>query len=235
MKNCILIALALSVGACGDLIEDPLYTTVGSACESIVQGRDVTLGPIHSTVEIAEGGCTGTYIAPGVVLTAAHCGNRAYIQVGDVVRSNILYVPHPDFDLSTLTNDLALMFLDGELPIDIATLGVPTYGAALIQGYGMDEFGVSGILREANIFIEAFWAPNSIMAGQGPDSCFGDSGGPMYQAGNLVGVTRSALPVFPQPDDMLDYCGQGGLYTVVAKFREWLDSEVANLTWVGSC
>jgi hypothetical protein len=118
------------------------------------------------------------------------------------------------------------------LPREIATLGIADYGTATIQGYGVDEDGVSGILREATTYIESFWAPNTLVTSPGPDSCFGDSGGPIYQDGAVVGITRSSNTLTHDPADA---CGYGGRYTIVNGFREWLDSEVEGLNWVGSC
>lgn len=222
-------ALVLHVG-CGE--PDP-YTVVQSSCSAIVQGEVVT-GSHRSTVHVGEvGQCTGVYIAPTVVLTAAHCGNPAYVMAHDVVRSNILYVPHPHYKADTRANDIALVFLDGELPLDIARLGAANYGPAVIQGYGIDENGYFGTLKEAVTDIVEFWAPNTLVTSQGPDTCYGDSGGPIYQGGIVVGITRSARP--NTPTRSLDACGQGGLYTLVISHREWLDSEVDHLNWTSYC
>jgi hypothetical protein len=48
----------------------------------------------------------------------------------------------------------------------------------------------------------------------------------------VVGITRSSNVLTHDP---IDACGHGGRYTIVVSFREWLDSEVEGLTWVGSC
>lgn len=224
-----LLALCLHVGACGE----ETYTVVRGSCSAIVQGT-VLQGDdrTYSTVQVS-GGCTGTYIAPGVVLTAKHCGNPAYVQVGGPhtnvpveVASNILYVPHPH-------KDAALMFLDRELAIPTATLGTANYGSALVQGYGSDENGQQGTLREAYAEIIEFWHPDTARTASGPDTCFGDSGGPMYQEGTLVAMTRSGLP--SKEGTGLDQCGQGGLYTLVTSLKTWLDSEVDGLNWASYC
>lgn len=228
IRIALLGALCLHVG-CGEADD---YTVVRGACAAIVQGSDVGDGPTYSTVQVGNpGSCTGVYIAPGVVLTAAHCGNPAYVRVGNVIRSNILYVPHPDYPTDPKGSDLALLFLDGELPSDIARIGIPDYGSALVQGYGTD--GVSaGVLRYATTHIESFWAPNTLVTSPGPDTCFGDSGGPIYQSGAVVGITRSGLPGSPAS---IDACGQGGMYTIIHSHKAWLDSEVDHLNWISSC
>lgn len=224
------LALALSVGACGE----ETYL-VGASCQSIVLGDEVGDGPTRSTVgvhgSVGDPTCTGVYIAPTVVLTAAHCGNPAYVSVGNVVRSNILYVPHPQFNPEGLVNDLALVFLDGELPSDIAKLATARTGEAMIQGYGYNECGIHGILREATVNVIDTNIGAKLLTGPGSDACFGDSGGPMYQGSNVVAIVTSGLPG-PKASEM-DACGPGGYYTQVANYANWLNSEVDHLYWVG--
>lgn len=220
-----LLILLVALTGCG---ERYTFTQVESACATIVQGHEVSEGPTYSTVNY--GGCSGVYVAPSVVLTAGHCGEQPWAEAEDTTRNLVRYVPHPHFDYPW--NDIALVFLEGELPRDIAMLGVPEYGIATIQGYGVDENGVAGILREGTTYIESFWAPNTIVTSPGPDACFGDSGGPISQDGVVVGITRSSNALTHDP---LDACGLGGRYTIIINFREWLDSEVEGLNWVASC
>lgn len=223
------LALVLHVGCGGD----ESYT-VGSVCASVVDGSAVGVGGEMSTVWVGcPGCCTGTYIAPGVVLTAAHCGNPAQVGHDDTVKDNILHVPHPDYNYPH--NDIALIFLNGELDREIATLGAADYGEAVIQGYGVQRDGSKGTLMQATVIISEFRAnPSSIVTSSGPDSCFGDSGGPMYQNGIHVGVTRSGV-VHSPTSDPIDACGLGGLYTPTVKYEKWLNGEVAHLNWASSC
>ena len=240
MRNSRYIKLALvatlAIGAgCGD----DYYTVVRSSCSAIVQGDVVdytslpTVATGHYDLDTGEfrQTCSGTYIAPGVVLSAAHCGNVAAVERDGEIRNNILYLPHPDYEADRLANDLALIFLDGELSIDPARLGAADYGKALIQGYGLDENHVSGILREGTTDIVEFWAPDTLVTSAGADTCYGDSGGPIYQAGVLVGVTRAGKPGLTRDNA----CGQGGLYTLTVSHKNWLDSEVDHLNWVSAC
>ena len=214
------IALVFLVG-CGDIPFD----SVGSSTECIVGGTEVGLGPDYSTVDLVV--CTGIYIAPGVVLTAAHCGDRRVARVGEVEANTVLRVEHPAYQANNLVNDLALLFLDNELPSDIATLGFATYGAATIQGFGLDETCSHGTLREATTFIESIYT-HKLLTAPGPDSCYGDSGGPLYQGGAVVGIVSSAAP---GAGGGMDSCGKGGLYTLVSAYADWLNSEVTNLQW----
>jgi len=229
IRIALLTALVLHVGACGDASH-----TVGSVCASVVDGASVGQGGEMSTVWVGcPGCCTGTYIAPGVVLTAAHCGNPAQVGTETTVGNNILHVPHPDYSFPH--NDIALIFLDRELDRPIATLGAADYGDAVIQGYGVQRDGSKGEIMQASVIIEEFRAnPSSIVTDSGADSCYGDSGGPLYQNGIHVGITRQGVSESPTSDP-IDACGLGGIYTPTVKHYDWLNSEVANIQWNSTC
>ena len=68
-------------------------------------------------------------------------------------------------------------------------------------------------------------SPNGEMAagGNSVDSCFGDSGGPLYlktEVGDyLVGVTSRGY------DDAIDFCGEGGIYTRADAVVDWIEEE----------
>jgi secreted trypsin-like serine protease len=130
---------------------------------------------------------------------------------------------------------MQLLFLDRELDREVSPLGAADYGLALIQGYGQQRDGSAGELMQGVATIESFLTnPASIRTGSGPDACFGDSGGPLYQDGAVVGVTRQAARAITS-DNPIDSCGGGGLWTPVVTYKDWLDSEVGNLQWVSYC
>jgi hypothetical protein len=228
----LLLALAL-VGACGYEFDYELGE-VASVCNAVVNGEptDLTLDGAERSTVLVSSGCTGTLIAPTVVLTAAHCGNPAWIEAGGVIRSNINYVPHPEWEPVGLVNDLALLFLDGTIPgMEPAVIGWPTRGEALVQGYGYsDELARNyGVLNEGISVIDRFFDTHKFSTNNtGADTCYGDSGGPVYQRGQLVGVTSSAI-------SGESACGDGGLYFIPALYQEWLTSEVAEVHFTGKC
>jgi hypothetical protein len=192
--------------------------------------------------------CTGTLVAPNVVVTAGHChgdcSDRVFvgdnveepesgtiIEVADAVR-------HPDYDDDRLSNDLSVLVLakDTEVqPRPLADEGVlEAAGSVRLAGYGntdVDSMGGYGIRRMVDVPLASndpkYGADvdKEFVAGApflDRDSCNGDSGGPAYvQSGEswyLVGATSRAT------DSAIRRCGDGGIYTRVAVYQEWVRS-----------
>jgi MYXO-CTERM domain-containing protein len=163
--------------------------------------------------------CTGTLIAPRVVLTAAHClreqGSDATWEVyfgspvgGDAQGRFVVVtdaVADPGWDPNTHELDLALLRLSDPAPVApqplATTLPASLVGAtARVVGYGETAAGVipDGARRQTTMKVSTLDA-KSFRADPAPgNSCGGDSGGPMLAdvgAGEqLVGVTVSGDP-----------------------------------------
>jgi secreted trypsin-like serine protease len=150
--------------------------------------------------------CTGTLIAPRVVLTAAHClDNRRPSDLRVLVGSSrdtgtLLDVDearvHPSWDPSTQRFDIALLRLTAPAlvaPTSVATLEPSTFVGTDVRlvGFGLDESATSGRKRSGTAHVSSIdsevfrYVPGPSM------SCGGDSGGPVFVDGGLVGVTRS--------------------------------------------
>ncbi len=192
--------------------------------------------------------CTGTLVAANVVVTAGHChgGCTDRVFVGDDVdkadEGTVIEVAdavrHPEYDDDTLANDLSVLILaeDAEVtPRAIASEDALDGAQAVrLAGYGntdVDSMGGYGIRRMVDVPLAgtdpAFGAnaETEFVAGApflDRDSCNGDSGGPAYvKSGEqwyLVGATSRAT------DSAVRRCGDGGIYTRVRVFDEWIRS-----------
>ncbi len=139
----------ISLGLCGLVLAacafEPGGETTATDAEEIVRGKLDKKHPQVVAVHVQGFGgrtlCTGTYIAPRVVLTAAHCmradaiPNQTFVYhgkdyLGDVASLPAIPAPgadsdwaraetstiHPDFDRSVNYPDLMVLHLDRELP-----------------------------------------------------------------------------------------------------------------------
>jgi hypothetical protein len=112
--------------------------------------------------------------------------------------------------------------LDDNMARQLLTLG----SDLVIEGYGTnDSQGTQGggVLREADVPMVRLGKDEFIAGESGtPDTCPGDSGGPVYLDRDgvlaVVGVTSRGLVSSTQP------CGQGGIYTLVAAHLDFLNA-----------
>ncbi len=199
-----------------------------------------------------EPGCSGTLIAPDVVLTAGHCiSGVTSVKIGVTDLNDegetipvASAVEHPD---SFTTYDVGLLLL--ERPAETTPRVLATgcvlerylaEGASVaIVGWGAtDQQGErsTSFLMEAESSItdadctngrgcNASVSPGGELAagGQNVDSCFGDSGGPLYLLTDigefLVGVTSRGY------DDASVPCGEGGIYVRPDAVVDWIEAE----------
>lgn len=160
--------------------------------------------------------CTGTLIAPDVVLTAAHCVNK--IQASEQLDVNFAdrteavqsIVIHPQYTLFSNKsflgfqirnggeNDIALIFLKNRpstyVPALLPDASLSTLNGlmTLVVGYGKIDHNTSspqGKLRWAVATLREAGSSRLLIVG-GQTTCQGDSGGPSYanQKGNRLVV-----------------------------------------------
>lgn len=208
---------------------------------AIFGGEEAEPGEWPAVVAIQTGKlCTGTLVAPDLILTAAHCFDTdpATVQVyfgddlngGQVVISSD-WAKHPDFCLPADCGEDLYDFAWIRLPTpatiepiepitnqaefdEIMRVGTPLW----FVGFGQDDDGIIGIKREVLAALTGFNESGREFraGGEGKDTCYGDSGGPalaQLSSGEwrITGVISRG-----------GACGQGGIYGVPLPELCWL-------------
>jgi secreted trypsin-like serine protease len=201
--------------------------------------------------------CTGTAIAPDLVLTVAHCvlpGSDYKIVQYDSGRQPVLrdvksVTAHPKFDLQTMlghraTADVALLKLAAPLQgVEPAVLGAPGAVAPgdefLVAGIGVATRGdgkSGGTLRAASLV--ATGRPGNLQIrlvdpatkGEraGLGACTGDSGAPVFRSAN---GRYTLVGVVSWSTGPANSAGCGGLtgVTPLSLYGEWITRTVKAL------
>ncbi len=201
----LVISLALAEG------EDDHNDTTDEAW--VVGGAQAPQGKWPDTAAIVfygnQVGCTGTLIAPDVVITAGHCiggiagvllDTNDYGQGGEYI-SVRKEIEHPN---SWYTVDIGVLVLEGSSSVepriiaqdcvldgvhDGANVQIVGYGALDIWGNQYDSKLMEATSTIADHDCSDMWrgcnasvSPGGEMGagGNGVDACYGDSGGPLY-------------------------------------------------------
>lgn len=211
-----------------------------------------------------KGSCTGTLIAPDVVLTAGHCAGADLTRVvADTTDYNAAggksatiksVTAYPNW---ATTYDIAVVVLNAPItgvnPRPIGTsCSFDSFHANMdvhLVGFGAtDAAGATAntVLREASAPVvdadcmgsegcTAAVAPGGefVAGGNGKDSCFGDSGGPVYldtPRGTIViaAVSRGV-------DGAATACGGGGIYVRTDKVMHWIEQTTGRTIAKDSC
>lgn len=209
----------------------------------IVNGQETSDYP-EAGVLLQQGQafCTGTLIAPRSVLTAGHCvegqdpsqfsfGIGASQDQLDFELSVAGAVAHPQFDMQQLVNDVAVVTLGEDAPINPMPMNQAMdqtwIGRSVtLVGFGVDD-GPSqsnaGIKRMVDVTIDQVDATTlHYTTQQGQTACNGDSGGPAFadEGGQLVvaGITSYGD----------QNCQEYGVYTRVDAFLDFINEQVQN-------
>ena len=218
--------------------------------ESIVGGKITSDFPDCCAVGDDEGFyCSGTLIAPQLVVTAGHCTNvtRVFLKGTDVSQlddGEVIRVvdekSHPEADIRVLVLERASTVKPRHVaqgneignPKKARLVGFGHVNLAGTIGYGikrMVDVPIKSLGCETESDAKEFGClrGKEIVAGHRgllKDSCHGDSGGPLYirsaEGGYyLLGATSRGL------NDSQHACGDGGLYVRVDKFLDWIQQE----------
>src|SRR5438105_4038256 len=183
------------------------------------------------------GSCSGTLVAPDLVLTAAHCldarGYNVYFGTtrvaadpGFIFETNAdRAIPHPQWDPSGEGFDIGLLHLAQRVPIaplPIAT-AAPAQGTAVeLVGWGVTAANTqdADVKRAVASTVISLDSLTLTIGDSAANTCYGDSGGPALAAGTIVGVTSfgdaqcSALGVDTRVDIYADFLAANGVVPI---------------------
>jgi endonuclease G len=222
---------------------------------AVVGGTTVLPGQWPDAVAVlgSSGTCTGTLIAPDVVLTAGHCANIKPVQVianttdysqdGGVRVQVAKTVAYPNWQTEY---DVAVLVLasriEGVAPRKVGTSCTfeefSRSTAVRLVGFGATD--TSGQVANTQLMQamtevvdpectggqgckQAVAPGGEFVAGgsSGADSCFGDSGGPVYldtsRGAVVVGAVSRGVDGADTP------CGGGGIYVRTDKLIDWIE------------
>ncbi len=213
---CGLLAIPL-LGACAAETVEPEARSAAPIIGGTTDTGHPSVGLVRAYGADGSGQlCTGTLVAPRVVLTAGHC---AYVGNGRAVQADISYdaqpnigvavgtngftsgtiIPHPSYDGDpNVGHDVSVIVLSTAPNAPVTSLGAsPAAGSSITAvGYGRSSFGTGdqpgggvGLKRMITIPVDAVTAHEFTAGSDGQGTCHGDSGGPELQGGAVVGVT----------------------------------------------
>ena len=252
----VLILSTLILGACGAKKDTGNSDELESS--DIVNGKTVTNknGNAHSLVAIIaqkNGGqslCTGTIVAPEVILTAAHCVDETpqKLQIvfdvnlqkktGKEIREADKFIQHPNWNrhLPSGEGDLALIHFKGGLPeghtqviLADENLKLKMGQKVLMMGFGVtdgqSETG-AGKLRQTNsLIIEQHSPTEYVTDGHKSSVCFGDSGGPAF-----IKIGKEFVQWGVASSVTNKSCDEASIHTEVMKYEPWIKSTIIKMS-----
>lgn len=235
----------------------PLPVPTAPSTDKILDDRALPLAPREVTTDDAIGAvvalgtppiwrCSGTLVAPDVVLTARHCVPSTTVALGEDVRQPrasakiIATARHPSLDVALVRLEKRLT--TSRVPFrGVADIAIPA-GFVRLVGFGANTLdGRTGVGTKRMTDVNVFgWGCDAGRAEEtgcsvgdelviprrgGKDTCDGDSGGPVFEhtgtGFRLVAVTSRPVRGFTTR------CSDGGIYVRVDRIATWLTATLA--------
>jgi secreted trypsin-like serine protease len=222
----------------------------------VVGGQPAPAGKWPDVAAVMDGDeafCTGTLVAPHVVVTAGHCvdgpgtpthvklnatdsaGPGEVIAIADAIEFldwentydiGVLILAEP----STIApRTVATTCVTRESLVNGAPITLVGYGATTEEGDDPNTILMEGQAAVIDVSCNGAGCQPAvspggefIAGGQGVDSCFGDSGGPVYLESRHDGVVLAGV-VSRALDDAATPCGDGGIYVRPDDLIAWIE------------
>jgi len=240
MKTLMYVLCASSLAACAidDDMNQPDDDSQTAIDDQSIIGGTIDHGDLCVVkVIVHEPGltalCTGTIIGPHTVLTAAHCVTPE--SSGGITQIELAEPGHifPNISAATWTHNPAWNRGNPEACHDEGIIHTfqtlspicnrgrfHPHGGVRIVGYGVNTHADTGsiIKRQATVAIHSPDS-NSFRAGRSKrQACHGDSGGPAFQGGQVVGVDS-----FGDDRSTTSVCFGGSVYCRVDADAAWIN------------
>lgn len=237
LVTCQALWAVFAVGGCTNQVSESSLDVRSASAQRILGGTQAT--ECEWPAVIALGGCSGVLVHPRLVLYAAHCGTAPVDVLFGTSTSHPRLVAKTSYcravdgarlgDGSDLAYCVLEEVVEGIVPARVVAgceLEELTSGSpAILVGFGRD--GAEGNFGTQRVGVSRVDAVGDelLLNGKGVDTCFGDSGGPLFvphktAAGMLVprvaGITSAGTE---------DTCGGGtGHYVNLSKKIEWIEA-----------
>lgn len=250
----------------GILLLSSSAVSAGTLDTPVVGGTPVPAGEYQDVVAVIaqDAMCSGTLIAPDVVLTAGHCIETH--PIGVIVGSVELARPggeaikvksataYPSWKSSYDVGVLVLEHPASVKPRAIASAcsvkeHLKSGADVRVVGFGLTDAAGAGMntalhqamlpVHDATCTADPACQPNVAPSGEftaggmGVDSCFGDSGGPLYlstaHGEALIGVVSRGEYAGGEP------CGGGGVYVRADAVASWIEKTTGRTLTRSSC